>query len=61
MDDSCDVLAFLEKDSFYCSAKVFYIDETAWWSYIVTNARANDIAVIIDKAMSVIAAMSVWF
>lgn len=47
-----DVPAFLEKDSFYRSANVFYISETARWSYIVTNASADDIAVILDKAMA---------
>jgi type I restriction enzyme M protein len=47
-----DVPAFLEKDSFYRSANVFYISETARWSYIVLHASADDIAVIIDKAMA---------
>ena len=47
-----DVPAFLEKDSFYRSANVFYINETARWSYIVKNASADDIAIIIDKAMA---------
>jgi len=31
---------------------VFYLKETARWSYIVKNASANDIAVIIDQAMA---------
>lgn len=47
-----DIPAFLEKDSFYRSANVFYINETARWSYIVQHASADDIAVIIDKAMA---------
>jgi type I restriction enzyme M protein len=47
-----DIPAFLEKDSFYRSANVFYLDETSRWSYIVMNASADDIAVIIDKAMA---------
>lgn len=47
-----DVPAFLEKVSFYNAVNVFYIGETARWSYIVKHASANDIAVIIDKAMS---------
>jgi type I restriction enzyme M protein len=47
-----DVPAFLEKDSFYRSANVFYISKTARWSYIVIHASADDIAVIIDKAMA---------
>jgi type I restriction enzyme M protein len=52
MEEYGDVPAFLEKDSFYRSVNVFYIDETARWPYIVTNASADDIAVIIDKAMA---------
>mgnify|MGYP000962200645 CR=1 FL=1 len=47
-----DVPTFLEKDSFYRSANVFYVVETARWSYIVQQASADDIAVIIDKAMA---------
>lgn len=47
-----DVQAFLEKVSFYNAVNVFYIGETARWSYIVKHASANDIAIIIDKAMS---------
>jgi type I restriction enzyme M protein len=43
---------FLDKGSFYVSKNVFYLRETARWSYIVRNATSNDIAVIIDKAMS---------
>ena len=47
-----DIPAFLEKASFYNAVNVFYLKETARWSYIVKNASANDIAVIIDQAMS---------
>jgi type I restriction enzyme M protein len=47
-----DIPAFLEKDSFYRSANVFYISETARWPYIVRNASADDIAVILDKALA---------
>ncbi len=47
-----DVPAFLEKVSFYNAVNVFYVGETARWSYIVKHASANDIAVIIDKAMA---------
>ena len=46
-----DIPAFLEKKSFYLSENVFYINEASRWSHIVMNASANDIAVIIDKAM----------
>jgi type I restriction enzyme M protein len=47
-----DVPAFLEKVSFYNAVNVYYLKETARWSYIVKNASANDIAVIIDQAMA---------
>ena len=47
-----DVPAFLEKDSFYRSKNVFRLNETSRWSYIVKNASADDIAVILDKAMA---------
>ena len=46
-----DVPAFLDKKSFYLSENVFYLIETSRWSYIVKNASANDISVIIDTAM----------
>lgn len=46
-----DIPAFLEKASFYNAANVFYLKETARWSYIVKNASSNDISVIIDQAM----------
>lgn len=44
--------AFLESPTFYNAENVFYLKETARWDYIVKNASQNDIAVIIDKAMS---------
>lgn len=43
---------FLEDVAFYNAQNVFYLNETARWTYITKNASANDIAVIIDKAMS---------
>lgn len=43
---------FLERKSFYAAANVFYLRESARWSYIVKNAASNEIAVIIDKALS---------
>lgn len=45
------VPAFLEKMSFYAAKSVYYLNETSRWSYIVKNASADDIAVIIDTAM----------
>jgi type I restriction enzyme M protein len=47
-----DVPAFLEKASFYRSASVFFLGEESRWSYIVKNASADDIAVILDKSMA---------
>ena len=47
-----EIPAFLEKVSFYNAVNVFYLKETARWSYIVKHASANDIAVIIDQAMA---------
>ena len=47
-----DIPAFLEKVSFYNAVNVFYLNETARWSYIIANASKADIAVILDKALS---------
>ena len=47
-----DIPTFLEKASFYNAVNVFYLKETARWPYIVKNAGANDIAVILDQAMA---------
>ena len=47
-----------EKTSFYNAKNVFYLKETSRWSYIVENAGANDIAVIIDQAMADIEKMN---
>lgn len=52
MQEYGDIPAFLEKDSFYRSKNVFYLNETSRWSHIVKNASADDIAVILDKAMA---------
>ncbi|MDR0947864.1 MAG: type I restriction-modification system subunit M N-terminal domain-containing protein, partial [Ruminococcus sp.] len=46
-----DVPAFLEKKSFYLSENVFYINENCRWSYIVKNAKQDNISVIIDTTM----------
>jgi type I restriction enzyme M protein len=46
-----DVPAFLEKESFYLSENVLYLNETSRWSFIVKNAKQEGIAVIIDTAM----------
>ena len=51
IDEHGEIPAFLEKDSFYRSKNVFYLNETSRWSYIVKNASADNIAVILDQAM----------
>lgn len=40
------------KASSYNAVNVFYLKETARWAYIVKNAGANDIAVVLDQAMA---------
>ena len=52
IDQYGEIPTFLEKVSFYNAVNVFYLKETARWSYIVKNASANDIAVILDQAMA---------
>ena len=43
---------FLDNVAFYAAENVFYLKETARWSYIVEHAAQNDIAVIIDRAFA---------
>lgn len=43
---------FWEQESFYRSENVFYLNETARWSYLVEQASSDDIAVKLDKAMA---------
>ena len=52
IDQYGEIPTFLEKVSFYNAVNVFYLKENARWSYIVKNASANDIAVILDQAMA---------
>lgn len=47
-----NVPVFLEKVSFYNAENVYYLDEHCRWGYIVKNAGADDIAVILDTAMA---------
>ena len=44
--------SLLEKASFYNAVNVFYLKETARWSYLVRNAASDGIAVMIDRAMA---------
>ena len=45
---------FLEMDAFYTMKNVFYLPEVSRWSYIVENAKQNDIALKIDTALSTV-------
>ena len=54
IEDFGDNFPFIDKVSFYTAKSVFYLEETARWSYVVENASANNIAVIIDNAMATI-------
>lgn len=51
IDEYGDNKVFLEEVSFYNAVNVYYLKETARWSYIVKNASANNIAVVLDQAM----------
>ena len=42
----------MENPTFYNAENVFYLKETARWDHIVKNSSQNNIAVIIDQAMS---------
>lgn len=52
IDEHGEDTEFLEETSFYNAKNVFYLKETARWTYIVKNASANDIAIILDQAMA---------
>lgn len=43
---------FLDEVAFYNAVNVYYLKETARWSYLVKNASQSNIAVIIDQAMA---------
>lgn len=45
---------FLEMKEFYQKDNVFYLTEETRWSYIVKHAKANDIALKLDTALSTI-------
>ena len=44
-------VSFLEIDSFYTMKNVFYLPENSRWSYIMENAKQDDIALRIDTAL----------
>ena len=43
---------FVDMVDFYTAENVFYLPPENRWSYIMTNAKQNDIAIKIDKALS---------
>ena len=43
---------FIDQPSFYMSKNVFYIPEESRWSYILENAKQDDISIKIDTALS---------
>ena len=42
---------YLEMAEFYNQSNVFFLDEESRWSYIIKNAKQNDIALKIDTAL----------
>ncbi len=45
---------YIEMPDFYGMANVFYLDDISRWSYIIQNAKQNDIALKIDTALHTI-------
>lgn len=45
---------FLEMSEFYASKNVFFLPEDSRWSYIIANAKQDDIALKIDTALHTI-------
>lgn len=46
--------AFVDQAVFYNAKNVFYLEEESRWSYIIENAKQNDIAIKIDKALAMV-------
>jgi type I restriction enzyme M protein len=42
---------YIEQAAFYNANNVFFLDETSRWTYIIKNAKQNDIALKIDTAL----------
>jgi type I restriction enzyme M protein len=42
---------YIEQAAFYNANNVFFLDETSRWTYIIQNAKQNDIALKIDTAL----------
>lgn len=45
-------VAFVDNVAFYTAKNVFYLPETARWSYLKENAKQSDIALKVDKALA---------
>lgn len=45
---------YVEMKDFYIMRNVFYLDEISRWSYIIKNAKQNDISLKIDTALNTI-------
>jgi len=45
---------FLEIVEFYTMNKIFFLPEETRWSYVINNSKRDDIAIIIDTALSTI-------
>ncbi|MCB0734258.1 MAG: SAM-dependent DNA methyltransferase [Flavobacteriales bacterium] len=45
---------YVEMKDFYAMKNVFYLEEISRWSYIIKNAKQNDIALKIDTALNTI-------
>ena len=46
--------AFVDQAVFYNAKNVFYLEEIGRWSYIMENAKQNDIAIKIDTALATV-------
>ena len=46
--------AFIDQAVFYNAKNVFFLNEVSRWSYIMENAKQNDIAIKIDTALSTV-------
>ncbi len=46
--------AFIDQAAFYNAKNVFYLEEKSRWSFIMENAKQNDIAIKIDEALAAV-------
>lgn len=46
--------AFVDQAVFYNAKNVFYLEDVSRWSYIMENAKQNNIAIIIDTALATV-------